>query len=567
MLRPLNLSSLHPGQRLLIASTPNKSYFRVRPTLMKTFLIFLLAWYIADLASTHTILPEVRSIFGTTDNPDARKDFEQGLLLLHNFEYPDAAELFRKAQKQDPNFALAYWGEAMTYNHPIWLSQDLEEGRLAIDRYKKVALHQTRKLPDLDADLMHSLEMLYGEGSKPERDKAYSEFMASLYQKHRDNLDVAAFYALSLLGQAGGWNQELCNQAADIAGAILKEDPKHPGALHYFIHAEDHPEFARNAWDQANAYAKLASYSGHALHMPSHIYLALGKWDDVVKSNEVSWQAGVDRKESKKLTNNALNYHAHWWLAYGYLQQGRTSRAMEVLRAQLDFTRELPSPSARNHFVIMRGHYLAETNDWENAVADEAFKIQDLRIEIRTLDRFVKGLRAFRKGAQTQLGTIVADIEKDISTAEQTRKMSEGVTGCGTPSYGTGITQASILLEELKALRASMNEDQKLADEHFRKAIALEEKNGHFFGPPEILKPTHEFYGEYLLANNRVDEAIRNFEKSLQKAPGRSTSLHGLTRALELKGDTERGQKTAEILKENLKNADRSGINGFFSFP
>ena len=534
---------------------------------MKTFFIILLIWYVVDLSSTQPALPEVRSIFGTTDNPDARKDFEQGLLLLHNFEYPDAAELFRKAQKQDPAFALAYWGEAMTYNHPIWLSQDLEEARLVMDRYKKIASGQTRKLPELDADLLRSLDLLYGKGSKPERDKAYAEFMGSVYGKYHGNLDVAAFYALSLLGEAGGWDQTLCNKAADIAGKILKEDPVHPGALHYFIHAEDHPEFARNALDQANAYSKVASYSGHALHMPSHIYLALGQWDNVVNSNEVSWQAGVDRKESRKLTNNALNYHAHWWLAYGYLQQGRAARALEILKAQQGFTRQLPSPAARTHFVIMRGHYLAETNDWQNAIADEGFKVQDLRIEIRTLDRFVKGLRAFRKGDEPQLANLINDIEKDIRTAEQTRTMSEGVAQCGTTPYSTGITQASILLEELKALQACMKKDLKLADEHFHKAIALEEKNGHFFGPPEILKPTHEFYGEYLLAHNRVDEAITSFEKSLRKAPGRSHSLHGLSQALALRGDEENRDKIADILKKNRKHADRSGIDGFFSVP
>jgi hypothetical protein len=112
-----------------------------------------------------------------------------------------------------------------------------------------------------------------------------------------------------------------------------------------------------------------------------------------------------------------------------------------------------------------------------------------------------------------------------------------------------------------------MATDLKLADDHFRKAIALEERTGHFFGPPEILKPTHEFYGEYLLASKRVDEAIESFEKSLRKAPGRSHSLQGLSQALALSGDEEHRDKIAEILKKNRKHADQSGIDGFFSVP
>lgn len=535
---------------------------------MKTVFIFILIWYFADLASSPPVMREVRSIFGTTNNPEARKEFERGLLLLHNFEYPDAADLFRSAQSKDPSFALAYWGEAMTYNHPVWLTQDSEAARTVIRKYKEASQKKTRVLPSLDADLLASLDRLYGEGTKAERDKAYAEFMSSLYQKYRGNHDVAAFYALSLLGQAAGWNERLCNKAAEIAGAILKENPQHPGALHYFIHAEDHPEFARNAWDQANSYSKVASYSGHALHMPSHIYLALGHWDDVVESNEISWQAGVDRKETKGLTNNALNYHAHWWLTYGYLQQGRLTKAQDVVQAQLKFTRELPSPSARNHFIIMRGHYLIESGNWEDPLAAEDIKIQDLRVEIRNLDRFLKGMHAFETGNDKVVANLIEEMEKDIRQAEQIKDMNEGVAQCNArPSGAAGITQASILREELKALLAFLKNEWHLADSHFRNAIALEEKNGHFFGPPEILKPTHEFYGEFLLSRNRVDEAIGSFERSLQKAPGRNQTLNGLAKALELKGDAARAREVTTILKKNLAHADRSGVYELLPTP
>ena len=534
---------------------------------MKTIFIFVLIWYFAGVATAPPVVREMTSIRGTTESAEARQNFEQGLLLLHNFEYPDAADFFRKAQKDDPLFALAYWGEAMTYNHPIWLSQDLDEARNVLKKYQETSARQTKKLPSLDADLMRSLDLLYGEGNKQERDKAYAAFMSSLYEKHKSNHDVTAFYALSLLGEAGGWNQELCNKAAEIAGAVLKQKPEHPGALHYFIHAQDHPEFARYARDQANQYAKVASYSGHALHMPSHIYLALGKWDDVVKSNEVSWQAGVDRKESRKLTNNALNYHAHWWLAYGYLHQGRTRKALDVVNAQLAFTRDLPSPQARNHFVIMRGHYLVESNDWENRIAEESVKTQDLRLEIRNLDRFVKGLRAFRRGDEKLLTDLIAEIETDLKQARQIRNMNEGVAQCGATPYETGLTQANILLEELKALAAYVREDVQLADDHFRKAIAFEEQNGHFFGPPEILKPTNEFYGEFLLANNRTDEAIRSFETSLRKSPGRNQSLHGLAQSLSRSGQQPRAREINEALKKRLQGADLTRIEGFFPTP
>jgi tetratricopeptide (TPR) repeat protein len=532
---------------------------------MKTLPILVLICYLAGVTTSPPVMPQVEAIVGATASSDARADFNQGLLLLHNFEYPDAADKFRDARQKDPTFALAYWGEAMTFNHPIWLSQDLDEARKVIEMYKKVAKNETTKLPSLDADLLRSLDILYGDGTKPERDKAYATFMAGLYERYPGNHDVAAFYALSLLGQAAGWDQELCNRAAKIAKDILNENPKHPGALHYFIHAEDHPEFAKHAWEQANEYAKVASYSGHALHMPSHIYLALGSWNDVVKSNEVSWQAGVDRKESRKLTNNALNYHAHWWLAYGYLQQGRIKKAEEVVRAQLAFARELPSPAARNHFVIMRGHYLIETNNWQSDLAKEAVDLQGLPVQIRSLDRFVRGVGAFRGADQKVLGDLISQMEKDIRQADQLRIMNDGIAQCGAIPYGgAGIIQSSILLEELRALQAVLKNDAALADKHFRKATDLEAKNGHFFGPPEIMKPTNEVYGEFLLSIGRSDEAATNFEKALEKAPGRNQSLHGLATALARNNDTSRAEKARQILKTNLQHAEVSEVHGLF---
>jgi tetratricopeptide (TPR) repeat protein len=535
---------------------------------MKTLLLFSLLWMITELAVPPSVtMTPVHRLVGTTENPEARKDFQRGLLLLHNFEYPDAADKFRSAREKDPLFALAYWGEAMTYNHPVWLSQDAERARNVLAQYTKAKGTDQPRVTSLDKDLLTSVEILYGKGSKAERDAAYADFMGTLYNKYPDNHDVAAFYSLSLLGKAAGWDEALCNEAARIARGLLKRDPNHPGALHYFIHAQDHPEFARLAWDAANSYSTVASYSGHALHMPSHIYLALGRWDDVVKSNEVSWQAGVDRKESRGLDNNALNYHAHWWLTYGYLQQGRFSKAEERVRNQLSFTKDLSSPVARTHFVIMRGHYLTETNDWQNSLLHEEVKIQDLRVEIRSLDRFIKGLKAYRDGNKSLLTKIVEEINKDVSSAGQALIINDGMAQCNAASGSgarTGVNQASILLEELRALLAVMNNDVEKASSHFQRAIAIEDENGHFFGPPEVMKPSYEFYGEFLLQQKKHTDAVKAFEKALSKAPGRNQSLSGLKLALQRSGNATREKQITDQLNKNLSNSETPDITGFF---
>lgn len=538
---------------------------------MKTLCTFILIWIFTDHGPETLFISHSPALSGMTASAEAKSDFDKALLLLHNFEYPDARDLFHEAQKKDPSFALAYWGEAMTHNHPVWHSQNIAGARGVLKKLEEMRKTNTAALPSLEAELVSSLDLLYGDGTKAERDKAYSDFMKEVYEKNKGNHDVAAFYALSLLGLAEGWDKELCNRAAEISAQVLQENPVHPGALHYYIHAEDHPEYAKLALEQANDYAKVASYSGHALHMPSHIYLALGLWGDVVRSNEVSWQAGIDRKKAKGLTNDALNYHSHWWLEYGYLQQGRFSRAKQLLKDQLAFTRQLSSPSARTHFVIMRAHYLLETNDWQSPLASEQVKVKDLRLEIRTVDRFVRGLIAFRDGDKNRLRELLAEIQADVSRSEQNRVINEGMTQCNAgPFSESGISriairQATILKEELNALLALANGDTIRARAYFKTAVEMEEQNGHFFGPPEIIKPTLEFYGEFLLATGHPDVALSTLEEALRKTPGRNQSLLGLMAACEQVGDHTKEKEVSEILKNNLRNKDVPEINGFFS--
>jgi len=536
---------------------------------MKATSLILLILIFAGESTPPASTSVVKRLTGTTENPEARKDFEKGLLLLHNFEYPDAADMFRSAREKDPTFALAYWGEAMTCNHPIWLSQETDDARIVLARYKQKATSST--LPALDQDLMTAVEILYGEGSKAARDAAYADHMKELYSKYPDNQDIAAFYALALLGKAAGWDEALCNQAAAVAGKILTDDAKHPGALHYFIHAQDHPEFARNAWEEANRYATVASYSGHALHMPSHIYLSLGVWDRVVKSNEISWQAGVDRKKARDLSNNALNYHAHWWLAYGYLQQGRFSKAEERVQNQLTFMEELPSASARTHVLFMKGHYLVESNNWHHDLASQKVKAQDLRIDLRNLDRFINGMTAFKKGDRPALGKIVEEAEKDISAARQGMIISKDVAQCNPNSSSvagtsqTGLNMTMMMVEELKALQAFMDNDFHTAETHFQKAIVIERQLGYSFGPPEMLKPAQEFYGDFLLQRRKFDDAVAAFEKALATTPGRTQSLIGLREALKHTGDANRIAEVNRALETNLAQAEVTSIAGFFS--
>lgn len=277
-----------------------------------------------------------------TGQKEALPHFEKGLLLLHSFEYADSREAFKKASEIDPDMPMAYWGVAMTHNHSLWHEQDYEKGLEALKNLKDESLSE---VTELEKDFVASVRVLYESDTiKSNRDQNYALEMQRMSIKYPDNHEVSAFYALSLLGSVEeGRDEQIYGQGAVITKGILEENPNHPGALHYLIHSYDDPGHAQYALSAADSYALVAPDASHALHMPSHIYVALGMWDKVVSSNENSYQASLNRMERKGLGNDARGYHAYHWLEYGYLQQGRLDDAQKLVEDLVEYARETPS--------------------------------------------------------------------------------------------------------------------------------------------------------------------------------------------------------------------------------
>ena len=500
-------------------------------------------------------------------NLAARDNFNKGLLLLHNFEYVDAAEEFIAAQRKDPDFAMAYWGEAMTYDHPIWRDLDIERARAALRKLGDSKEQRiSRGKTALEKDFITAVEILFGEGSKPDREKAYSKQLAAMYEKYPGNVDVATFYALSLLALKAGWSEwEQYNiKAADIAGKVLEKNSDHPGALHYLVHANDHPLHADKGLAAANKYAKVASYAGHALHMPSHIYLALGMWDEVVSSNEISWKAGVDRKNTKKLNNDQLNYHAHLWLTYGYLQQGRFEHARKLIDAQSAFTNELSSPRARYHLMEMRGHYLFLTNDWKSPVAHITYKTDDLDPVAQYTHRFLEGYRLFQQKDAKKLESHIIEYEKALSKSTQMQIASQDIAVCGVTRYSNAapseadINQANKYLLQLKGLHAWLNKNHDTAEGYLQKSLPKE--GSVVVGPPAFLLSPHELYGNFLIEVNKPSDAILQFDKALAASPNRLLALKGKYRAAKMLGDNVIANTVKKQLMRNIEKGDSKVI-------
>jgi len=225
--------------------------------------------------------------FANSGAAAAQQAFLQGLALLHDFEYSPAAEAFRQAQAADPDFALAYWGEAMTYNHAVWMEQDAGAARAVLARLGPTPEARAAKAPSArEKAYLHAVETLYGEGSKEERDVRYSAEMAALHARFPDDVDATAFYALSLLGTAhNGRDYAIYMRAAALLEDVFPTHRQHPGVLHYLIHSYDDPIHAPLGLRAARLYGGIAPNAGHALHMTSHIFIAMGMWDEVIHAN------------------------------------------------------------------------------------------------------------------------------------------------------------------------------------------------------------------------------------------------------------------------------------------
>ncbi len=247
--------------------------------------------------------------FPTSANQAAETHFINGVLFLHNFEYEQARAAFQQAEKADSTFALAYWGEAMTYNYPVWNEQNLSEARKVLAKLAPTDTERVeRAKTEKEKGFIQAINLLFGKGSKLERDAAYTESMRKLYRQYPNDDEIAAFYALALLGLTEGTRDfQTYMQAAAIVEEISQDNPKHPGALHYAIHSYDDPIHAPLGLRAARIYAQIAPDASHALHMPSHIFLALGMWDDVIASNQAAWEAGIKNNPSGDPTNYTIH--------------------------------------------------------------------------------------------------------------------------------------------------------------------------------------------------------------------------------------------------------------------
>ncbi len=461
--------------------------------------------------------------FANSGAAEAQTAFLTGMKALHSFEFATAGEAFREAQAIDPDFALAYWGEALSYNFPLWAAQDRDAALAALARYAPTPEARAERVPPgRERSLMEAADVLYGSGDKLPRDIAYSEAMRRLHEAHPEDDEVATLYALSLLGTVRRSDKGFGRQAR--AGAIAMEvfarSPNHPGAAHYIIHAFDDPEHAILALPAAKAYARIAPAAPHALHMPSHIFVQLGMWDEVVASNDVAYRAALHHIERKGLARGREDAHTLQWLHYGLLQLGEEERAQRVLDEAMRTLERFPTVwMLRYGMMAILARHTLETDRW-SAFDHGALTHAD---RDHSALQLAAGLSAAHTGNMEAAEAALANIRD-----ARRRWLGEESTAYRA-AFRASI--AAVNEKELEAAMALARGDDAAAEALLAEATVLEGKLNAPQGPPFPMKSAYEMYGEFLLARGRTDEAAAQFARALERMPNRTRSVRGLEQA------------------------------------
>jgi tetratricopeptide (TPR) repeat protein len=461
--------------------------------------------------------------FPTSAKPAAQAPFLVGTKALYNFEFDLAGEAFREAQKADPAFALAYWGEAMSFNHPLWAEQDLASARKALERLAPTAAARTAKAPaGKERELIEAADVLFGNGDKLARDIAYSQAMGRMHAKYPKDDEISVMYALSLLGTARPGEKTTRNamQAAALVLDVFERHPQHPGAAHFIIHAFDDPDHAILALPAARAYSKIAPSAAHALHMPSHIFVQLGMWDDVIASNVVAYKAAVDLADKKNLPRGREDFHTLSWLQYAYLQEGKFDEAQKCVdQAKAVADKNMDNPRIRDGYAGMKARQIVETEKWEK-LALSTGPVKDggaPGYDGSAAYVFAAGFSAAHLGDSE-----TAKRALDILTAMQ--KQAES----GSNAYRA--KPIAVMAKEVASGIAHMQQNTADAERLLKEATAIEATMDAPSGPPEPIKPSFELYGQFLGAQGRGKDAAAQFEQSLNRMPNRRISVQGLER-------------------------------------
>jgi tetratricopeptide (TPR) repeat protein len=493
-----------------------------------------------------------RVVFPVSCNAAAQRHFEHGMAALHSFWWDEGATAFHAVVAADSTCAMAYWGLAVNAWGNPFLSgpsgDDLQQGAAAAARGLALGAPTARERGLLAA--AGALYRDYQTVPSAPRLQAYSDTLRRVHRTFPGDAEIAMYYALSLVATASPADTTLARQkrAAAILNPLFRRFPQHPGLAHYIIHANDSPRLASLGLEAARRYAQIAPAAPHALHMPSHIFVRLGLWDETIEANKRAFEAGVTYAHMHHLPIAPEQLHALDYMVYGFLQEGRDSAARQnVIEIVAQTVASSTDALAANYNgVAMEARLPLERSDWEAAA----------RLPIRAggqggigaaLARFTRGLGAARNGDTAQARAEVVSLD----TIERAL--------AGQPGYnwsrvvGTKRLAAVAWLELATGDTAAALRDARAAADR----EDLTEK--HPVTPGELL-PARELEGDMLAALGRYAAARAAYEATLTREPGRARSVFGSARAAELAGDTTAARSRYQEFLKLMQKSEGSRV-------
>ncbi len=525
----------------------------------KLFLVAtLVAWSLAEPAfasaddaaaaraqPTREKLGTVR--FPTSCTPAAQVQFERAVAMVHSFFYPETLKAFTAVLDADPHCAIAYWGIAISQRpNPLVGPFDDATLKRGLDAAQKGLALEPKT--ERERAWLAAIERFYKDYDTIDQDTrtlAYEQAMERLMQEYPDDSEAAIFYALALNETAPHSDKTYAKQrkAAAILEKIERAQPDHPGVTHYLIHSYDYTPLAQRGLPFANKYATIAPAAPHAQHMPSHIYSMLGMWEASVRSNQVA--LGVMEQEAAQSWPGATHPSApHSWdfMEYAYLQLGQDGRAKQ-LRDDANAAQKFPFERVTVYtgLAAVPARYALERGAWKEAAALHPRGSRFPQAEAITY--FARAVGAARSGD-------AAGAQPNI---EKLRELRAQLEKANQP-YWAEQTQVQILAASAWVARGQDKEEEALR--LMRAAADLEDASAKHVAMENRLYPMRELLGDMLLGLKRPQEALTEYEASLQATPNRLRGFYGAAKAAQTVKDDQKAGVYFEKLAALTTNAD-----------
>ena len=426
----------------------------------------------------------------------------------------------------------------MTYDHPLWGEQDAAAGNAAL-----AGIPAGAKLSPLERGLVEAARALYDSGHA-----AWMERLARLHAELPKDDEVALFYSLSLYANSGyGGNVKRAMQAAALAQGVFERNPDHPGAAHYLIHACDSPDHAILALEAAQRYAQIAPSAGHALHMPSHIFVQLGMWPQVEASNLAAVKAGMEFVARHDLPISRADWHSYSWLAQARLEQGKSGEVLPMIARVRELASQKASAALHSAQAMLALQWLSATQDWSRteellamaplAAEDEPGYVDtQLKYEGQNHQPYELTARVLAARARLDAAAAAGDETETTNAAAQwndlrARFARKARTGPRYLEIGQLVAKAK--LAQAHSLRSSGDIGEAI--EATRAVAEIEDQMPP--SGPALWRPAREELGDLLVRSHRFAEAEEAYRKALDLRPNRLHALRGLEESAQSAGD------------------------------